>query len=144
MSASNRRESQSRNARLQQIVDECIERRATGNAVPDVELITAHPDLMPELGEELKNLAIFEKAQRRADATETSPVGSALNTAVPMSDSFPGYESVNEIRRGGQGVVYRAIQKSTKRNVALKVLLEGPYASESARKRFQREIELVA
>lgn len=63
---------------------------------------------------------------------------------LPASESFPGYQIIREIHRGGQGVVYQAIQASTKRKVAVKVLLEGPYASPSARKRFEREIELVA
>jgi serine/threonine protein kinase len=55
-----------------------------------------------------------------------------------------GYEIVRELHRGGQGIVYQAVQTSTKRKVALKVLLEGPYASDKARRRFEREIELVA
>jgi hypothetical protein len=55
-----------------------------------------------------------------------------------------GYEITKELHRGGQGVVYQAIQKSTKRKVALKVLLEGPFASEKSKHRFEREIELVA
>jgi hypothetical protein len=63
---------------------------------------------------------------------------------APPLDSFPGYSVIREIHRGGQGVVYQAIQKSTKRKVAIKVLLEGPYASEKAQRRFEREIELVA
>lgn len=54
------------------------------------------------------------------------------------------YVIETEIHRGGQGVVYRAIQVGTKREVALKVLLEGPYASEDARRRFEREVELAA
>lgn len=55
-----------------------------------------------------------------------------------------GYEEVMELRRGGQGVVYSATQKSTKRRVAIKVLLEGGLASASARRRFEREIDLAA
>ncbi|MEE9297116.1 MAG: protein kinase [Phycisphaerae bacterium] len=58
--------------------------------------------------------------------------------------SIEGYEILHELHRGGQGAVYQAIQKATKRKVAIKVLIEGPYASKSARKRFEREIELVA
>ncbi len=55
-----------------------------------------------------------------------------------------GYKITRELSRGGQGVVYQAIQESTKRKVAIKVLLKGPHASRSARRRFEREIELVA
>lgn len=55
-----------------------------------------------------------------------------------------GFDKLQEVRRGGQGVVYSAIQLSTKRRVAVKVLLEGAFASASARRRFEREIDLVA
>ena len=61
-----------------------------------------------------------------------------------VGPAIEGYDILREIHRGGQGVVYQAIQKSTKRKVAIKVLLEGPYASKSAKRRFEREIELVA
>jgi eukaryotic-like serine/threonine-protein kinase len=57
---------------------------------------------------------------------------------------IPGYTSLREIGRGGQGVVYQATQIATKRSVAIKVLLDGTLASGAARRRFEREIELVA
>jgi serine/threonine protein kinase/tetratricopeptide (TPR) repeat protein len=66
---------------------------------------------------------------------------SASPSYVPQVD---GYEIVRELSRGGQGVVYQAIQQSTRRKVAIKVLLEGPYASKAAHRRFEREIELIA
>lgn len=68
----------------------------------------------------------------------------AENLPLRPCPSLPGYEFVRELHRGGQGVVYEALQKSTKRKVAIKILLEGRYASKSARKRFEREIDLVA
>lgn len=57
--------------------------------------------------------------------------------------SLPGYEILREIRRGGQGIVYEALQRSTKRKVAIKLLAAGQYASKTAQRRFRREIELV-
>lgn len=63
---------------------------------------------------------------------------------LPTSGAFPGYHIVRELRHGGQGVVYQAIQQATKRKVAIKVLLHGKFASAAARRRFEREIETVA
>lgn len=55
-----------------------------------------------------------------------------------------GYEDVREIRRGGQGDVYSAFHRATKRRVAIKILLDRVTASEASRLRFEREIDLVA
>jgi serine/threonine-protein kinase len=55
-----------------------------------------------------------------------------------------GYEILEELPRGAQAVVYKAIQKATKRTVAVKVLSQGPHASPRARYRFEREVELAA
>ena len=72
------------------------------------------------------------------------PADAGSKTKLPKDGMIPGYKILREIHHGGQGVVFQALQLSTKRKVAIKVLLEGPYASSSARKRFEREIELVA
>jgi tetratricopeptide (TPR) repeat protein len=59
-------------------------------------------------------------------------------------DLFPGYVVVRELHRGGQGVVYQAIHKSTKRKIAIKVMKEGPFAGAKEKARFEREIEVLA
>ncbi len=55
-----------------------------------------------------------------------------------------GYDDLSEIRRGGQGIVYRGVQRSTRRIVAIKVLLEGAFATATSRRRFEREIDVVS
>ncbi|HKQ49673.1 MAG TPA: serine/threonine-protein kinase [Phycisphaerae bacterium] len=54
------------------------------------------------------------------------------------------YEILECVAQGGQGVVYRAIQKRTKRCVALKMLHGGHFATPRQRGRFEREVELAA
>lgn len=91
-----------------------------------------------------------------AKKTDRELVAAALRAARPRTDtpggdeplptpeSFPGYEIVREIHRGGQGVVYQAIQKATKRKVALKVMHGGPFVGSKGRARFEREVAILA
>ncbi len=62
---------------------------------------------------------------------------------LPPPDTFPGYELTREIHRGGQGAVYQAIQKATKRRVAIKVMHGGPFTGSSGRARFEREVQIL-
>jgi serine/threonine protein kinase/Tfp pilus assembly protein PilF len=74
-----------------------------------------------------------------ADPTDSDTPGSAQ----PPPDSFTGYELVGEIHRGGQGVVYQALQKATRRKVAIKALREGPFAGPRDKARFEQEVQIL-
>lgn len=77
---------------------------------------------------------------------ESSLLAELRRTAVvvPAAPHIPGYDDLRELRRGGQGVVYAAVQKSTHRKVAVKVLLESGEGVIASRRRFEREVDLVA
>lgn len=74
----------------------------------------------------------------------TAATNGATLAGMPRAPRIEGYEILGDVKRGAQGVVYRAVQRATKRMVALKVLIDDPYSPGPQRFRFEREIDLVA
>ena len=107
--------------------------------------MSKHENLIRELrdiGSRETDLPHGEQQAEYATATAADPGGTPPNPAAP--DAIEGYTIDRELSSGAQGVVYKAVQESTKRVVAIKVMREGPFAGVGDRARFDREVQILA
>ena len=153
--------------------DELVEQYVTGNCPPEAqEAIEAHLTRCQDCQQRIKSARSSTNTSGRPDSATgheeaTIAVSSEVPTdqderptqsisevtAVPygkpaptdsMESMFEGYRITEELPRGGQAVVYKAIHTATNTNVAIKVLLPTLLASQRARYYFEREAELIA
>jgi serine/threonine protein kinase/WD40 repeat protein len=99
-----------------------------------------YPDIADELRECLTAMTLIQRS-----STGPSPRGD--ETAEEEASALPrvpGYSVIEKIGSGGMGAVYKALQRKTKRVVALKFQHGDIHASAPARRRFEREVELAA
>ncbi len=125
-----------REERLDEIVADYLRAAAEGRAPGRETLLRRHPDLAPDL-------AAFLDDRERFDNMAAPLRSFAAGPALPRGP-VGGYEVVEEIARGGMGVVYKARQTRLNRTVALKMLREGILAGPRQVRRFQAEAEAVA
>lgn len=126
-----------RDLRIGRIVNEYLDRKRRGEPVCEQELLDGNPDVAEELREHFGLLGHVSSGGAGGSLPGDQAAG------LP-EDALPGYDLLGELHRGGQGVVYEAIQKSTHRKVAVKVMREGPFAGWRDRARFEREVQILA
>jgi WD40 repeat protein len=139
-----------REQRVQAVLLAFLQARDAGREPDREELLQAHPDLADDLRaffadeDRLARLARSLRPQAGPAPAGPETIGAEDATAAPSPQTvryFGDYELLEEIARGGMGVVYRARQKSLNRPVALKMILAGQFASDADVRRFRQEAE---
>ena len=123
---------------LDAVIAEYIQSVETGKELEREALLVRHPELAEGLREFFSD---FDRAER-----EVAPLR-AEGGPLPIPETlrnFGEYELLEEIGRGGMGIVYRARHKPGDRLVALKMILTGPHASAEQIERFRREAQAAA
>ncbi len=125
-----------RERRLQEVVLEYLQAVDTGQAPTPKEVLALYPDLAAELA------AFFTDEEGLGPLL--TPLRQLTAAPAPVPTHLGDYEVLEEIGRGGMGVVYRARQGSLNRLVAVKLLRDRALASPAERDRFRREAESAA
>lgn len=144
MSDSSSYESESE-LRLATILSDVADAVAEGQIVDLEKVCQENPDLSEELRRLWGAILVTDAAGAVSDEGIGIGSGSAgrwqsLQLPVTVGD----YELLEELGRGGMGVVFRARQISLDREVAVKMILRGRLASDSDLKRFLAEAAATA
>src|SRR5262245_3444075 len=116
-----------RSEQFNQIVAEYLDAQRKNQAPSRGQMLTRHPEFAAELNSFFDNQAALVEHVPMADPAATLPaaLADACGTDLPRIRYFGDYELLEEIARGGMGVVFKARQVSLNRIVALKMILAG-------------------
>ncbi len=154
-------------ARLEELIAGYLQAVQAGETPDRADLLARHPDLAADLEEFFADhdwmvgnswtptpLCIEKSLHDSQRSLGTTLIGDAVapdprsrvrevrDTSSP--GSFGDYELLEEIGRGGMGVIYRARQLSLNRVVAIKMILSSQLASQDDVDRFCSEAETAA
>jgi WD40 repeat protein/predicted Ser/Thr protein kinase len=145
-----------RDERVNEIIAEYMEAVEKGHPPNRDEFLTRHAEFAGELSAFFANQDQFAHAAGQLAPAAAPPSSLAAEAptlgpnetpaAAPLATVryFGDYELLEEIARGGMGIVYKARQVSLNRTVALKMILAGQLASPQDVQRFHSEAEAAA
>ncbi|PHS06462.1 MAG: protein kinase [Blastopirellula sp.] len=141
-----------RDVLLASILEDLTDQVHRGETVDLDQVITKHPDLAQDLrelwGAVMLTDAVANTYEDSIDLSLTTSASGGSSAgglrALQLPAVFGDYELLEEIGRGGMGVVYRAKQTSLNRVVAIKMVLKDKLASAEDLARFQAEAEATA
>jgi predicted Ser/Thr protein kinase len=133
-------ESSDREQRLASLLAEMTDSICRGELVDFDDVCRQHPELADELRKLWSAMLLTDTAGTSRDEGIFDPDASSPRwRSLDLPTTVGDYELIEEIGRGGMGVVFRARQISLNRTVAVKMILRGRLASNADLERFLAE-----
>lgn len=127
---------------LEAVIADYIRAGEAGRPPDRREILAAHPELAAEL---MQFFAQRDRMNQWVDPTLGWADGLFQSVGPGQQISYVGnYELLEEVARGGMGVVYKARQATLGRIVAVKMIVAGRLATDDDVKRFQVEAQAAA
>ncbi len=136
--------SAAREQRFGEAVAACIEAMEAGHDVDRAALLARYPEFAAELAEFFADRDRIDRLAVPPTPTAEMPTPGGADASLGTIRYFGDYELLEEIARGGMGVVYKARQVSANRFVAVKLILAGQLSSAEDIRRFRSEAEAAA
>lgn len=138
---------QSSEAAADLVFQEYLVRERLGETPTAEELTSRFPELATIIRDQIglhEALATLGNHPNNSSSRTHPGVPRVTGDPAEIGESIGDFEVLEELARGGMGIVYRARQKSLNRIVALKMILAGQFAASDEVRRFQFEAEAVA
>ena len=129
---------------LDLVVREYLEAAERGDAPGRAEFLKQHAEIAGDLEAFFEDLDHLDGLEDQLATSGDSATDHSAFAREEPPRRFGDYEILEELGRGGMGVVYKARQVSLDRIVALKMLLPGAIASAEDLRRFRLEAEAAA
>ena len=124
--------------KVEELFREWVRLRKQGKKPRLEELCADCPELVDQVRERIRKLEKRIRAKRRQQESTRSFATNGESAVNKPLIQIDGYTILREIWRGGQGIIFKALQTSTGRHVAVKVLTEARQLSDTERTRFDR------
>jgi serine/threonine-protein kinase len=128
--------------RFEAVVEQILREREAGRTPDPQRYLDSFPDLAPLLRDFFADADLFDQvAPQLSPQARTAAVVREMVAA--SGQCVGGFELLEEVGRGGMGVVYKARQTRLDRVVALKMIRRG-HADDAELARFRTEAEAIA